>query len=111
MTVGRARLGNTAQMAGSNSRSNLRGVSPVPSAANNDLFSRHGRLIFAHVDRALRPRHNPAHHRNKRLKWHGVVIRIEGVLIVTRAKSRRSLIRRMATELLAHVPIEPEIVE
>src|SRR3954451_48969 len=82
------------------------------AAAHRKLFGCHWRgAIFAHVDGPLRPLHDPAHHWHKRFQRHGVVIWIECVLVVARAKCRRVLECRMTAELFAHVSIEPEIVK
>src|SRR5262245_21393047 len=57
-----------------------------------------GRLRLP-VDRPLRHVHHPAHHGNEGVQWHGVVGRIERVLVVQVAELGRVLEVGMAPEL------------
>src|SRR6478672_2550458 len=85
---------------------------PAPPCYCRKLLRGEGRWFFlTHIDGALRSLHHAAQHRHEGLERHGVVIGIEGVLVVAGAEHRGALEAGMPAELLTHVPVEPEIVE
>src|SRR5665213_1539009 len=75
------------------------------------ILFRCGLVLFAQINRPLRPRHHALDHRHESVERYGVVIGIEGVLVVARAEHRRALEIGMTLELIAHVPVETQIVE
>src|SRR5439155_14472122 len=88
------------------------------AAATSAGFAEDGRRSSAirlplvrKVDRVLRRREDTPDHRLEELEGRRVVARIEAVLIVAAAEVRAGLPVRMIAVAVAHVPIEPQVME